>query len=49
MGHYHGKEGFLTFSHQRGIFAKQKFNSGKMVYPPHGGVAHKLIYKLFIR
>ena len=49
MGHYHGKEGFLTFSHQRGIFKKQQFNSGKMVYPPHGGVAHKLIYKLFIR
>ncbi|HEV8077728.1 MAG TPA: aldehyde dehydrogenase family protein, partial [Marinobacter sp.] len=49
MGHYHGKEGFLTFSHHRGIFTKQQFNSGKMVYPPHGGVAHKLIYKLFIR
>ncbi len=49
MGHYHGKEGFLTFSHQRGIFAKQQFNSGKMVYPPYGGMAHKLIYKLFVR
>ncbi|WP_018403946.1 coniferyl aldehyde dehydrogenase [Marinobacter gelidimuriae] len=49
MGHYHGKEGFLTFSHQRGILTKQQFNSGKVVYPPHGGVAHKLIYKLFIR
>jgi coniferyl-aldehyde dehydrogenase len=49
MGHYHGKEGFLTFSHQRGIFTKQKLNSGKVVYAPHGGVAHKLIYKLFIR
>ena len=29
MGHYHGKEGFLTFSHHRAIFTKQKFNSGK--------------------
>lgn len=49
MGHYHGKEGFLTFSHQRGVFAKQKFNSGKFVYPPYGTSAHRMIYKLFIR
>ncbi|MDS1311019.1 coniferyl aldehyde dehydrogenase [Marinobacter xiaoshiensis] len=49
MGHYHGKEGFLTFSHQRAIFAKQKFNSGKFVYPPYGTSAHRMIYKLFIR
>jgi coniferyl-aldehyde dehydrogenase len=49
MGHYHGKEGFLTFSHQRAIFAKQKFNSGKFVYPPYGTSFHKMIYKFFIR
>lgn len=49
MGHYHGKEGFLTFSHQRAIFSKQKFNSGKFVYAPHGTTAHKMVYKLFIR
>ncbi|CAN0592058.1 unnamed protein product, partial [Ectocarpus sp. 12 AP-2014] len=49
MGHYHGKEGFLTFSHHRAIFAKQKFNSGKYVYAPHGTAAHKMVYKLFIR
>ncbi|MDN6180668.1 MAG: coniferyl aldehyde dehydrogenase, partial [Halomonas subglaciescola] len=49
MGHYHGKEGFLTLSHQRAIFAKQKLNSGKLVYPPYGTLAHKIIYKLFIR
>ncbi len=49
MGHYHGKEGFLTFSHHRAIFTKQKFNSGKYVYAPHGTAAHRLVYKLFIR
>jgi coniferyl-aldehyde dehydrogenase len=49
MGHYHGKEGFMTFSHQRAIFSKQRFNSGKFVYAPHGTTAHKMIYKLFIR
>src|SRR5690554_3854911 len=49
MGHYHGKEGFLTFSHHRAIFTKQKFNSGKFVYAPHGTAAHRMVYKLFIR
>ncbi|SDW02212.1 coniferyl aldehyde dehydrogenase [Marinobacter mobilis] len=49
MGHYHGKEGFLTFSHHRSIFAKQRFNSGKAVYAPHGTAVHKLVYRLFIR
>ena len=49
MGHYHGKEGFLTFSHARSIFTKQRFNSGKFVYAPHGTAMHKMVYKLFIR
>lgn len=49
MGSYHGKEGFLTFSHARGIFSKQRFNSGKFVYAPHGTALHKLVYKMFIR
>lgn len=49
MGHYHGKEGFLTFSHARGIFSKQRFNSSEFVYPPYGTLVHKLVYKFFIR
>ncbi|WP_166266583.1 coniferyl aldehyde dehydrogenase [Marinobacter caseinilyticus] len=49
MGHYHGKEGFLTFSHARAIFSKQRFNSGKFVYAPHGTAMHKMVYKMFIR
>ncbi len=49
MGHYHGEEGFRTFSNAKGVFAKQRINSGKVVYPPHGGALHKLIYSLFIR
>ena len=49
MGHYHGKEGFLTFSHHRAIFTKQKFNSGKFVYAPHGTAMHRLVYRFFIR
>ncbi len=49
MGSYHGKEGFLTFSHARGVFSKQRFNSGKFVYAPHGTAMHKMVYKMFIR
>ncbi|WP_339801188.1 coniferyl aldehyde dehydrogenase [uncultured Marinobacter sp.] len=49
MGHYHGREGFLTFSHARAIFSKQRLNSGRLVYPPHGTVLHKLVYRFFIR
>ncbi len=49
MGHYHGREGFLTFSHHRAVFSKQKFNSGKFVYAPHGTAIHRLVYKFFIR
>ena len=49
MGSYHGKEGFLTFSHARAVFSKQRFNSGKFVYAPHGTALHKMVYKMFIR
>ncbi|MDX5299413.1 MAG: coniferyl aldehyde dehydrogenase [Gammaproteobacteria bacterium] len=49
MGHYHGHEGFLTFSNARGVFSKQRINSGKVVYAPHGTPLHKLVYSLFIR
>ena len=49
MGHYHGKEGFLTFSNARGVFSKQRINSGKVVYPPYGTALHRLVYSLFIR
>ncbi|MEM7429837.1 MAG: coniferyl aldehyde dehydrogenase [Pseudomonadota bacterium] len=34
MGHYHGKEGFLTFSNQRGVVHKGKLNAGAMIGPP---------------
>lgn len=49
MGHYHGEEGFRTLSNARGVYAKQRFNSGRFIHPPHGTLIHKLIYKLFIR
>ncbi|RJG12499.1 coniferyl aldehyde dehydrogenase [Pseudomonas cavernicola] len=49
MGHYHGHEGFLTFSKAKGVFIKQRFNAAKLIYPPYGKALQKLVYKLFIR
>lgn len=33
MGHYHGREGFLTFSHSKAVHMKGRFSSGFMGYP----------------
>ncbi|MND32762.1 Coniferyl aldehyde dehydrogenase [compost metagenome] len=49
MGHYHGHEGFLTFSKAKGVFIKQRFNAARMIYPPYGTAIQKLVYKLFVR
>ena len=49
MGHYHGHEGFLTFSKAKGVYIKQRFNGARPIYPPYGGTILKLVYKLFIR
>ncbi len=49
MGHYHGHEGFLTFSKAKGVFIKQKVNASRMIYPPYGKALQRLIYKLFVR
>lgn len=49
MGHYHGYEGFLTFSKARSVLSKGHLNSAKIIYPPYGGKLLRLIYKLFIR
>ncbi len=37
MGHYHGHEGFLTFSKAKGVLIKQRFNAARLIYPPYGG------------
>lgn len=49
MGHYHGHEGFLTFSKAKSVFKKGKLNTASMVFPPYGKIIHKLIYKLFLK
>ncbi|MFD2164663.1 coniferyl aldehyde dehydrogenase [Thalassotalea euphylliae] len=49
MGHYHGPEGFQTFSKAKGVFAKGKINSAVQAFPPYGKLIHKLIYTFFIK
>lgn len=33
MGHYHGREGFLTFSHHKAVHMKGRISTGFMAYP----------------
>ena len=43
MGHYHGKEGFLTFSKLRPVFYQARFSSLKFMMPPYGKFASKML------
>lgn len=43
MGHYHGYEGFLTFSKLRPIFYQAKFSSLKFLAPPYGKRADTIL------
>ncbi|QBF82249.1 coniferyl aldehyde dehydrogenase [Shewanella maritima] len=49
MGHYHGKEGFLTFSHAKTILKSGKLNSGKLVHPPYGNSIQRALTSFFLR
>lgn len=49
MGHYHGHEGFLTFSKAKGVLIKSRFNAARLIYPPYGTAIQRLIQQLFIR
>ncbi|GGP62548.1 coniferyl aldehyde dehydrogenase [Shewanella saliphila] len=49
MGHYHGKEGFLTFSHAKTVLNSGKINTGVFVHPPYGGLIQRLLMKFFLR
>ncbi len=43
MGHYHGVEGFRTFSKARPIFRQARFNSVPMLMPPYGQRVRQLL------
>jgi coniferyl-aldehyde dehydrogenase len=43
MGHYHGKEGFDTFSKLRPVFYQARFSSLKFLMPPYGKFADRVL------
>jgi len=43
MGHYHGYEGFATFSKLRPVFYQAGFSSLKFLAPPYGKLADKML------
>jgi coniferyl-aldehyde dehydrogenase len=49
MGHYHGKEGFITFSKAKAVHRKGRFSTGNLAYPPYDNTIRKMIYAFFIR
>jgi coniferyl-aldehyde dehydrogenase len=43
MGHYHGREGFNTFSKLRPVFYQARFSIMRLLAPPYGKLANGLI------
>ena len=48
MGHYHGREGFLTFSKAKGVFRQSRLNAMSWFNPPFGRRFERLT-RLLIR
>lgn len=43
MGHYHGHEGFETFSKMRPVFYQTRFSSMRFLWPPYGKFANRVL------
>lgn len=43
MGHYHGREGFHTFSKLRPVFYQARFSTLKYLMPPYGKFADRVL------
>ena len=43
MGHYHGYEGFVTFSKMRPVFYQARFSAAKFLWPPYTTFASKYL------
>lgn len=43
MGHYHGYEGFVTFSKMRPVFYQASFSSIMFLWPPYGKFATRML------
>jgi coniferyl-aldehyde dehydrogenase len=48
MGHYHGYEGFVTFSKLRPVFYQARFSAMKYLAPPYGRVATR-VFNLLVK
>jgi acyl-CoA reductase-like NAD-dependent aldehyde dehydrogenase len=43
MGHYHGKEGFDSFTKKKPVFRQSRINTRGLLQPPYGKTADRLI------
>lgn len=46
IGHYHGKFGFITFSHQKAILKKSNYLEPELKYPPYSDAKLNILKKL---
>jgi len=49
MGHYHGYEGFATFSKLRPVFYQAGFSALKFLAPPYGNLADRMLNMILKR
>ncbi|MDM5092026.1 coniferyl aldehyde dehydrogenase [Aeromonas rivipollensis] len=49
MGHYHGHEGFLTFSKAKTVLRRGRFSTGTLIHPPYRRWYQRLMMALFLR
>ncbi len=43
MGAYHGREGFLTFSHRKAVFRQSALNGSNLLRPPYTKVIERIV------
>lgn len=48
MGHYHGHEGFLTFSKAKTVLRRGRFSAGTLIHPPYRRWYQRLMMALFL-
>ena len=48
MGHYHGRDGFLTFSKQKAVFRQSRLSGIGLFKPPYGRLFERLV-KVLLR
>lgn len=48
MGHYHGHDGFVTFSKMRPVFYQARFSGMRFMWPPYGKLVDRYL-KFFLK